>query len=57
MMEKVRSLYDYKMDGLKLKQLNEGIISLTGIDMLIIILIIFTVGLIIFHLSLKMLLI
>ena len=31
MMEGVRSLYDSTMDGLKMEELNEGIINLHGI--------------------------
>lgn len=53
-MQTVRSLYDYAMLGLKMEQLNEGLINLARIEiMLIIILIIFIVSLIILGLSLK----
>lgn len=40
MMERVRSLYTSKMDGLKMDQLNEGIINLAGVYVMSIIIII-----------------
>lgn len=49
MMEVVSSLYDYTMDSLKIEQLSEVIINLTGTDIMLIII------LIILILSLKML--
>lgn len=53
-MERPRSLYDYIMHDLKVEQLNECINNLTGIEILLIImLIIFLVSLIIPGLSLK----
>lgn len=54
-MARVRSLYDYKMDNLKLEQLNERTINLIGIDkiLIIILIIIFIVGLKILGLCFK----
>lgn len=55
MMERLRSLYDYTVHGLKMEQLSEGIINLIRIDMLIIILVILIIDLIVLDLFLKML--
>lgn len=58
MMEGIRSLYDPTMDGLKMKQLNERIINLAGINVMSIIIIISLVIIVLFlktlvHISAK----